>query len=377
MRLAERKQATGAPFVPYGLILLVPAALVPGLVLGGAWTFAPVILVYGLLPVLDWMLGADARNPVPGDKGTGTTQAGPPGVHRWLLWAWVPLQIALMVWALMVFAGEATWVERIGITLSCALVTGGTSIVIAHELAHSPRAFERALAEYLMTTASYTHFCIEHVRGHHRLVGTPDDPATARFGESYYTFWARSVPGQVKSAWRLEAGRLQRRGKSPLSARNRMLRYGLELVLLYGVVWIAFGPLGPMFMAGQSLLAISFLEAVNYLEHYGLMRRFDPATSRYERVQPHHSWNTSSQVTNWLTINLGRHSDHHYQAARPYQALRTGEDLPTLPQGYPLMIMAAFVPPVWHRVMDARVRRWRAMTGNPIPPSGRSEAAAA
>jgi alkane 1-monooxygenase len=230
---------------------------------------------------------------------------------------------------------------------------------VAHELVHRSGKFERALAEVLMMQVSYTHFCIEHVLGHHANVATPRDPATARAGESFYAFLPRTVFGGVASAWCIEAVRMKRGGRPVFSLGNRMLRYAAELILLYGVAALLFGAGGVLFLAAQSIVAFTMLEVVNYLEHYGLQRR-EVRPGRFEPTRPYHSWNSSHRVTNWFLFNLGRHSDHHAAAGRRFHTLRHFEEAPQLPIGYAAIFVLALVPPLWRRVMDPRLADWRA-----------------
>jgi alkane 1-monooxygenase len=241
---------------------------------------------------------------------------------------------------------------------------GIIGITVAHELSHARSAWDRRLAEALMTLCSYPHFCIEHVHGHHRNVGTPGDPATARAGENLYAFLLRCVPGGVRSAWRLEARRLRLRRLPAWSVRNRMFRYAVSLAGLYALVGWGFGLPGVFFFAAQGLVSVFLLEAVNYVQHYGLMRR--PAgPGRYEPVRPWHSWNFGHRLSNWLLFNLGRHSDHHCRARSPYHALRDCGDAPQLPAGYFAMVVLALFPPLWQAVMGPRLRDWQARHGSP------------
>jgi alkane 1-monooxygenase len=224
---------------------------------------------------------------------------------------------------------------------------------------HRRRPLDRALAEVLMTSVSYAHFCVEHVHGHHRHVATRRDPATSRRGETVFAFVVRSITGGALSAWRLEGERAARANVPAWTLRDRRVRVPLLTVLAYGVVGWAFGAAGAALFLAQGLVAVVLLEMVNYLEHYGLTRR-ELEPGRYERVGPEHSWNSSHLVSNAYLFNLGRHSDHHALASRPYEMLRhRGEDeAPQLPSGYAAMLMVALVPPLWFRVMDPRVAAW-------------------
>jgi alkane 1-monooxygenase len=291
--------------------------------------------------------------------GVRTDNDGTDGPRRrWAydlpLFAFIPLQLAMMGYATwLVASGQLSGGEIAIAMFAIGLLTGGGGINIAHELMHRKSAAEKAAAEVLMGCTTYTHFCIEHVYGHHKHVATPQDGASSRFGESLYRFLPRSIAQSFLSAVRIENDRARRQGIAWCSPRHRITRYVAVQVLLYAGL-LALSPLAALFWAGQSLFAVVLLEAINYVEHYGLQRR-EIAPGRYERVQPWHSWNAAHRLSNWLLFNLQRHSDHHFLASRPYHQLRHYDDVPQLPAGYATMLLVAFVPPLWRRIMDARV----------------------
>ena len=315
---------------------------------GGWWTWAPLLVVFAGVPLLDAIGGISEESRVSPDLDRNIW-------FKAVTWAWVPVQLALLIWALAVAAtGQLTPLELAGAALSVGAATGTIGITFAHELVHRRAPFERALGEILLASVSYTHFAIEHVHGHHRHVATPHDPATARLGESFYRFLPRTVVGSVTSAWRLEGERLARRGRSIWSPANRMLRYGATQAALYPAVWWTFGGAALAVFAGQAVTAFMLLEVINYIEHYGLMRK-EIAPGEYERIGPQHSWDSAYRLSNWMLINLARHSDHHLAAAKRYQSLELPAHAPQLPAGYGAMFLLALVPPLWFRVMDPRV----------------------
>jgi alkane 1-monooxygenase len=334
------------------LAYLGPALLALGATLGGAWTFLPVAFIFGLLPILDDRIGSSDANPP-----TATSAS------RWqwdlALWLFVPVQTAAILLVLhRVTRGDASVTEMIGLTVSLGVISGSGGIVIAHELMHRATRFPRVLAEILMTEASYAHFCIEHVFGHHRHVATPLDPASSRRGEGVFAFVPRSILGGAASAWRIETERVARRGIA-WSMADARLRMPLVMAIVYAGVAAGFGAMGVLVFFAQSAIAVTLLEVINYLEHYGLTRR-EVAPGRYERVGPEHSWNSSHRVSNLYLFNLARHSDHHYLASRPYEMLRHWDEreAPQLPTGYAAMLLVALVPPLWFKVMDPRVDAW-------------------
>lgn len=328
----------------------LPPALVAGAMLGGVWTLLPLVLVLGVLPVIDLAAGINAAN-----AGEEAETLGENPWFRAITWLWVPAHAGMLLWATAIAAsGALSWLEIGGLAVSTGVIAGTIGITFAHELIHRPGRFERALGEVLLSLVSYAHFAIEHVHGHHRYVGTPRDPATARLGESLYQFLPRCVSGSLRHAAAIERQRLAKRNRSAWHWSNRFVRYAAVQLALCGLAAWQWGTAGLVFFAVQAVVAFLLLETINYIEHYGLARA-EVAPGRYERVAPWHSWNSSHRVSNWLLINLARHSDHHLTAAKRYQILDHRDDAPQLPAGYGTMFVAALVPPLWRRMMDRRV----------------------
>ena len=250
---------------------------------------------------------------------------------------------------------------KVGLAVSVGVV-GGVAINTAHELGHKRESVERWASKIALAQTFYGHFYIEHNRGHHVRVATPEDPASARMGESVYRFWPRTVSGSLKSSWELEAKRYQRKGTHPFHLGNDVLNAWLMTVALWGglMLWLGLAydvnPLSLLpYLLLQAVVGFSLLEVVNYLEHYGLKRQRVGEKQRYERVLPMHSWNSNNIVTNIFLYHLQRHSDHHANPTRRYQALRDFKESPALPTGYAGMINLALIPPLWRKVMDHRV----------------------
>jgi alkane 1-monooxygenase len=338
--------------VPYALGFLLPPLVVWTTHLGGAWTFLPVAFVFFALPLIDTLAGLNERDADPAvEQSIG---------FRLVTWLWVPTQLGVLVWALRTVAsGALSGVETVGLMLGVAVCTGTIGITYAHELIHRAAPWERALGELLLTSVSYPHFAIEHVFGHHRRVATRQDPATARYGESFARFLPRTLAGSLVSAWRIETERQARRRRAWWHPANRMWRYGAGQAAMYAGAWGLFGPAAAGFLAAQAFVAVSQLEVINYIEHYGLERR-EVAPGTPEPIAPWHSWDSHYRISNWLLINLARHADHHGTASRRYPALRANHAAPQLPAGYGVMFILALVPPLWRRVMDPRVEQWRA-----------------
>ncbi len=237
-------------------------------------------------------------------------------------------------------------------TVGLGLISGIMGINVSHELIHRVNnRLEPALGRAMLFTVFYGHWAIEHVAGHHARVATFEDPATAREGESFYRFWPRTVFGGFESARDIENGRLERKNLAKWGPRNRVLQYLAIQLGLVGGLALVFGPVAVPYYFLQAITAVTLLEAVNYLEHYGLVREKLP-DGRYEKVTHRHSWNNSSRISNWYLFNLQRHSDHHAEAGRRYQTLRHFDDSPQLPFGYAFMVVMTFMPALWRHVMD-------------------------
>ncbi len=336
-----------------GLVVpLLPAvcwALVSLTGSGLFWWFGPVFL-YGLVPVIDYFAGGDKENPPESLVPVLENDR----YYRWITFAYIPIQYASTFFGawMAVRGGLAGW-EIAGLLVTVGIVNG-VGINTAHELGHKKEELERWLAKITLAPVAYGHFFVEHARGHHVRVATPEDPASSRMGESFWRFLPRSVIGSLRSAWHLEKDRLGREGKSVWHWQNHNLQaWAMTVVLFAGItLWLGWAALP--FLLLQAAYGSALLENVNYLEHYGLMRR-KGADGRYERCQPQHSWNSNNTVTNLLLYQLQRHSDHHAHAMRRYQALRHFEQAPQLPGGYAALIPLTYFPMLWFRLMDHRV----------------------
>ncbi|MCB1251188.1 MAG: alkane 1-monooxygenase, partial [Acidimicrobiales bacterium] len=280
------------------------------------WYAGPLWILVGV-PVLDTLVGTDRGNPPEWAYGALDDDR----YYRILTYLYLPLQYLTFFWGLwMVVDGGLSLFAQIGLTLTIGAV-GGIGIANAHELGHKKDKLERWLAKVVLAQTGYGHFEIEHNRGHHTRVATPEDPATARFGETFWRFFPRSVVGGVRSGWRLEKQRLTRKGSSPWNLRNDVLNAWVMSVVLFAVTIAVLGPAVIPWLILQAVFGFSLLEVVNYLEHYGLLRQQDE-TGRYERTRPAHSWNSDHIVTNVVLYGLERHSDHHANPTRRYQTLR-------------------------------------------------------
>lgn len=308
------------------------------------------VVVHALIPVLDWLFGEDFSNP----PESVVAQLDGDFFYRALLWLFIPFQFAgTIMGAWLAATHDLAWYEMIGLVMGVGGFNG-IGIATAHELGHKKESLDRWLGKLTLAPSAYGHFYVEHNRGHHKRVATPEDPASSRLGEGFWRFLPRTVIGSLRSAWELERERLNRQGKSVWSLSNDNLQaWAMTLVLFGGLVaWL--GPVVLPFLILQAVYGASLLEVVNYVEHYGLLRQKLP-DGRYQRCEPEHSWNSNHIVGNILLYHLQRHSDHHAHPTRRYQALRHFDDAPQLPSGYALMITVAYFPPLWFALMNQRV----------------------
>jgi alkane 1-monooxygenase len=329
------------PFISWGLVEATG--------LGAFWFYGPV-LIFGFFPLLDLLRGSDDENP-PESMIKWLEQDR---YYRWCTYLFLPLQYAGLIFACWMFShGGLSAVESIGLALTTAMVAG-IAINTAHELGHKRDSTERWLSKVALAQTGYGHFFVEHNRGHHVRVATPEDPASARLGESFYEFLPRTVFGSLRSAIEIEREHLQRDGHRFWSVHNDILGAWAMSVVLFAGLAIAFGPVVLPYLLLQAVIGFCMLEVVNYLEHYGLLRQ-RREDGRYERCRPEHSWNSNNVASNVLLYHLQRHSDHHANPLRRYQSLRHFDEAPQLPTGYAGMIVLAAIPPLWRKVMDARL----------------------
>ena len=327
----------------------------------GGWFWVGPFVILVVVPAIDLLAGLDRSNP-PDDVLEALEEDR---YYRWITYLFLPIQYVGFTGAMALIAGwdafgllpaPLTLVDKVGLAVSIGCI-GGIGINTAHELGHKKESHERWLSKIALAQVFYGHFYIEHNRGHHVRVATPEDPASSRLGESLYRFWPRTVLGSLRSAWRLEKRRYARRKQHPFRLGNDVLNAWAMSVALWAVLVAAFGIELLPYLVIQAVVGFSLLEVVNYMEHYGMLRQKVGVgeRQRYERVLPSHSWNSNNIATNVLLYHLQRHSDHHANPTRRYQTLRDFEESPVLPTGYAGMIVLALVPPVWRRVMDQRV----------------------
>ncbi|MFZ3582852.1 alkane 1-monooxygenase [Loktanella sp. DJP18] len=342
--------------LPFWLsLLLIPIVWVSAIWGGWALLLVPVCTWY-LFGIIDIFAGLNEANP---DTATPDDQLW---WYRIITIIWAPLQVGT-VFGVLYYATQTNhldgW-ELVALFFGVGIVTGTVGINYAHELMHQRPKVERWMADILLAMVLYSHFRSEHLLVHHRYVGTPRDPVTARYNEGFHRFFPRVLVGCYVSAFRVEKAKLARKDRPWHDSRNPFWRYWALQLAFLTLAAIIGGWLGVALFVWQAFIAAWHLELVNYIEHYGLTREH-LGNGKYEHVKPHHSWNSAQKVSNWLLINLQRHSDHHYKPDRRFPLLPTyaADDAPQLPYGYSVMGIVAMMPPVWRRMMNPQVKKWR------------------
>jgi alkane 1-monooxygenase len=316
-----------------GFLLAIPFALTAfwGPVFGGVFSFTTLFVALGLIPLFDWLMTPDQAESI----------RGPKWFFDGLLRFMVLLHVGLVIWgAWWITHGASGGWEMAGTMISVGLFSGAIGVTYAHELIHRRSAIDRFLGELILVFVGFGHFAVAHVHGHHRHVGTPEDPATAKKGQSLYSFFLQAVPGVFASSLKIK--------------RRRTLAYVASTLLIAASLHVVFGALALGYFFVQGIIAILLTETVDYIEHYGLERKL-LENGRYEPVAAHHSWDSDRWLTGKLMVHLQRHSDHHLRASKEYQNLELVLGARQLPTGYAGCLILALIPPLWRKVMDPRI----------------------
>ncbi|WP_187431934.1 Alkane 1-monooxygenase 2 [Roseobacter fucihabitans] len=342
-----------APF--WITLLLVPIAWLGAIKGGWSVLLLPLVSWY-FFSLMDALLGRDTAN---ADLDTPQTALF---WYRAVTLIWAPIQFCLL-FSLIWYVPQAdhlSALEKIVLFFGVGVITGTVGINYSHELMHQKNRAERRMADLLLAMVLYSHFRSEHLLVHHRHVATPRDAVTARYNEGFHRFYPRVLKQSLRSAFEAEKAMLHRRGKAWHDPSNPFFRYWALQALMLFFAFLLAGWVGIGLFLIQAGTAVWQLELVNYIEHYGLTRKH-LGNGKYEHVKPHHSWNSDHRMSNWLLINLQRHSDHHYKPDRRFPVLQTysSADAPQLPFGYPVMTMLAMMPPLWCRIMNPKVQQWR------------------
>jgi len=336
------------PFVLYVLTL----AAFNG---NGLLCWLPLLYTFFLIPFAELFIKADPRNLDEVEEALAKKNKA----YDFILYAAVIMQYySLWVFFNSLKQDALSSVDIAGRVISMGLLCGTFGINVAHELGHRVNKMEQTFAKMLLLTSLYMHFFIEHNKGHHKHVATPHDPSTAKYNQSLYAFWTQTLIGTYLSAWKIANEEQEKKGKPRWSLQNEMLLFHLIQIAFVLLILYFFGVKIAILFIVAALMGGLLLESVNYIEHYGLSRN-TTSEDQFERVQPHHSWNSNHIIGRLMLFELSRHSDHHYLASRKYQILRSFDNAPQMPTGYPGMILLSLFPPLWFKIMHQQIKKYK------------------
>lgn len=338
----------------YLSILALPLTVLVSFNSSGVLTFLPVFVFFGLVPLLEMTFQPDAKNLDERERELAAND----NYYDFLLYLMLPIQWGFLIYFFFTISKTTATLDLTGKIVSMGIMCGVIGINLGHELGHRLSKVEQLIGEVLLLSSLENHFLPYHNRGHHHNVGTPNDPATARKNELLFIFWFRSQIGSYFQAWQIEKERLSIQKLSFWHYSNRMIIYTLLHITLLSTIFFIFSFKVLVAFIIAAVIGILLLETVNYIEHYGLVRQ-QKENGTYERVRRWHSWNSNHVLGRIVLFELSRHSDHHYKADRPYQLLESHEESPTMPTGYPGMMLMALVPPLFFKVMNNRVEAAR------------------
>ena len=320
----------------------------------GLYCWAPFLYAFLIIPIVELFIQPDATNLNETEENLAKSNKA----YDVLLWLTVPLQYFLLFTFLTSLQQQNATIDIVGKIVGMGILCGTFGINVAHELGHRKNKFEQFLAKTLLLSSLYMHFFIEHNKGHHKHVATPDDPSTAKFKQAVYAFWIQTLVGTYKSAWQIaiQDARKNKKNKWPVLLNQMFLFQCIQIAFLFVIGWFFGVTVLSCFVIAAFIGAI-LLETVNYIEHYGLTRK-QTSPHSYERVMPNHSWNSNHVIGRLMLFELSRHSDHHYLASRKYQILRNIDNAPQMPTGYPGMIILSLFPPLWFKIMHDQMKRF-------------------
>ena len=319
----------------------------------GILCWVPLVYVFFFIPILELFIAPDPKNLDAVEEQLAKSNK----LYDIIIWMTVPLQFLLLSIFLGSIHRELAAVDIAGRIIAMGLLCAAFGINAAHELGHRTNVFEQFLAKLLLLTSLYMHFFIEHNKGHHKHVATPNDPSTAKYKQSVYAFWFQTFIGTYVSAWHIAIDESKKKNRAlPLLNNEMFLFQIIQIGFVLGILYF-FGLTIMLCFIGAALMGATLLETVNYIEHYGLSREKGEG-ELYERVQPHHSWNSNHVIGRLMLFELSRHSDHHYLASRKYQILRNMEEAPQMPTGYPGMIVLSLFPPIWFSIMHKQMKKY-------------------
>ena len=322
-----------------------------GISLGGFYNYLAVVFTFVFIPVLEIIVKKSDEKYTDEEKKNRNLDP----FFDLLLYLNIPIVFGIFFFSLEKLALASSVYDIIGIILSASIVMATNGINVGHELGHRKSLIARTCSKLLYLPCQYMHFYIEHNFGHHINVATPEDPATARYKQTVYSFWITSVIRTYVSAWEIQLKLLKVSKRSFFSIKNDMVFYTFFQLLFLVFIYYNFGLYLTLLSIVMSIVSFLFLETINYVEHYGLLRKKEPS-GRYERVKPHHSWNSNHTIGRIVLYELTRHSDHHFKSSKKYQILESLDECPHLPHGYPTSILLSLIPPLWFSIMNPLVR---------------------
>lgn len=335
----------------YLAAFIIPSLAFFGILLNGYWVWATPIFTFICTPILELLLPIDTRNLKPEHAETQLKKK----VFDWLLYLNLPIVYGLLFLSLFIVTTQTLETyEFIGLAFTLGIVLGTNGINVGHELGHRQSTNERFIGKALLLPSMYMHFYIEHNHGHHLHAATPEDPATARFNQSVYSFWITSTIRQYFNAWRIQIKLLRNNQNSFFSVKNDMFWYTVIQIAYLTIIGLLLGAKALLFAFSAGVIGFLLLETVNYIEHYGLLR-LKTKSGRYERVKEMHSWNSNHVVGRIVLYELTRHSDHHFKSSKKYQVLDCHDESPQMPYGYPTSMVLSMVPPLWFSIMNKRI----------------------
>ena len=322
-----------------------------GISLGGFYNYLAVVFTFIFIPILETIVKKSDEEYTQEEKESRLLDP----FFDLLLYLNIPIVFGIFFFSLDKLSFTSSVSDIIGIILSASIVMATNGINVGHELGHRKSIIARTCSKLLYLPCQYMHFYIEHNFGHHINVATPEDPATARYKQTLYSFWITSVVRTYVSAWEIQLKLLKVSKRNFFSIKNDMVFYTLFQTTFLAFVYYNFGLYLTLLSILMSVISFLFLETINYVEHYGLLRKKEPS-GRYERVKPHHSWNSNHTIGRIVLYELTRHSDHHFKSSKKYQVLESLDDCPHLPYGYPTSILLSFIPPLWFSIMNPLVK---------------------
>ena len=335
----------------YLMAFSIPLIAFVGLTYQGVWLWATPIYTFVFIPVLEVIFPLDPENLNAENRANRIKNK----LFDWLLYLNIPLVFGLLIFAFYTLKNPLVQpYEYLGLIFSVGIVLGVNGINVAHELGHRQKTNERFLGKLLLLPSFYMHFYIEHNYGHHLNAATPEDPATAKYNQTVYSFWLTSTFRQYISAWSIQKKLLHQKNQRFFSFKNDMFWYLIIQVTYLFSVYFFWGKAALLLALLVGVVGFLLLETVNYIEHYGL-RRFKTKSGRYERVKEMHSWNSNHVIGRIVLYELTRHSDHHFKSSKKYQTLDCHDQSPQLPYGYPTSMVLSMLPPLWFNIMNKRI----------------------